>query len=98
MFVGLFVVWHNSNYAHPLCIVKSLFTRGLVQSRSACIIEAMLPRKQPSRASATPEEISAVMAELGSRGGANSRKNLTPAKRKKLAQKAARARWGNGAK
>jgi hypothetical protein len=40
-----------------------------------------------------PDTISAVMAELGTRGGANSRKNLTPAERKGLARKAAKARW-----
>jgi len=32
--------------------------------------------------------------ELGRKGGTNSRKNLTAAKKKALARKAAQARWG----
>ena len=32
--------------------------------------------------------------ELGRRGGKNSRANLTPKERTKLARRAARARWG----
>lgn len=31
--------------------------------------------------------------ELGRKGGQNSRKNFTPAERKELAQRAAKARW-----
>jgi hypothetical protein len=36
----------------------------------------------------------AAAAALGRKGGTNSRKNLTPEKRKELAQRAAKARWG----
>jgi hypothetical protein len=36
------------------------------------------------------------MKQIQRKGGANSRKNLTPAKRRALARRAARARWQNG--
>lgn len=41
----------------------------------------------------TRKQISEAMAQMGRKGGANSRKNLTPEHRKELAQRAARARW-----
>lgn len=55
-----------------------------------------MPRRRP-----TPEEVSSVMAELGSRGGkvtagknlAEWRARTTRAERSKAARKAARARW-----
>jgi hypothetical protein len=41
----------------------------------------------------TEEQRADVMREMGARGGANSRKNLMPEERKRLAQKAVQARW-----
>jgi hypothetical protein len=35
------------------------------------------------------------LVEMGRQGGLKSRKNMTPEEAKKLAQKAARARWGD---
>ena len=53
--------------------------------------------EQPEPEPPSPETVSAVMAAMGRKGGLKGGKaraaNLTPAKRKAIAKKAAAARW-----
>jgi hypothetical protein len=46
---------------------------------------------------AAPEPVKSAAAELGSRGGKARARNLTPAERKRIAKKAASARWATPA-
>ncbi len=54
------------------------------------------PRQVPP----TPDDSPAAVAKRqgASQGGAKRAKGLTPERRREIAQKAAKARWGNGSK
>jgi len=53
-----------------------------------------MAKKTTSENEPDADEISKVMAHFGAKGGANSRANLSAAKRTDLAKRAAKARWG----
>ena len=44
----------------------------------------------------TREDVTSAAAQLGSLGGKKRAETMTPERRKEIAQKAAKARWGHG--